>query len=204
MLGALSTTRFAGLWTLPLANLFLWFGFLCAFVYALARSRPPGLFQFRASDLIWGFASGMVLRLCEGVVGGFENAPFPSSPLIENNAIASWVLAEAIPLGLIGPLAEEVFFRAVILVSVFQVLRRATGPVAAAITAALVSTGLFVCLHAIFGAISLASVLQFVLIGTVCAALVLLTGRLWSAVVTHLVYNGSYLAIVAMGALLVR
>ncbi|MFJ4039192.1 CPBP family intramembrane glutamic endopeptidase [Microbacterium sp. NPDC090007] len=165
----------------------------------MIRARPAGLFRFRAQDLVWGAAFGFSLLLAKAAQSAGDSVPFPTSPLIGAET-TSWFLHEAVPLGLVGPVVEELFFRAVILVSLFQILRRHVGHVSASVTAALASTGLFVCLHATFTPISLVDGLQFSLLSLVCSALVLLTGRIWAAVIAHVIYNVSFLLIVYVGS----
>ena len=70
------------------------------------------------------------------------------------------------------------------------------------VAALLVSSGGFVLLHATGGSLSIADAVQLLAVGGMGGLLVLLTGRIWGAVLTHVVYNASYLALVAAGTLL--
>ncbi|MDF2045933.1 CPBP family intramembrane metalloprotease [Microbacterium sp. Kw_RZR3] len=113
-----------------------------------------------------------------------------------------WWLTTATSAGVIAPVVEEFFFRAVVLVATYQLLRRSTGAPAAAVTSALVSAGGFVLLHAAFSAEGLTDGIQLFIVGATCSALVLLTGRIWGAVVVHIAYNVSFLALVVLGSVL--
>jgi len=180
----------------------LW-GFLTVAVgYAFSRGRPAGLLRFRATDMLWGLGMGLALRLLNGWLSGANTVPFPTSAAASGSSVLEWWFANAIAPGLIAPAVEEFFFRTVILITVFQMLRRGVGSLAAGVTAALVSTGGFVLLHAAFTMLPLTAGLQLFAVGTACSALVLLTGRIWGAVLTHATYNLTYFALVAVGVLL--
>ena len=179
----------------------LWLGLLTAIVFAVLRSHPAGLFQFRAVDLLWGVGLGVGLRLAQGVLSGANASAFPSV-LDTGTSLQRWLVAEAIPAGVFGPVIEEAFFRAVLLVSIFQWLRRSSGSLAAGVAAILASAGAFVCLHAVFGSLTFVDTVSLFAVGAVCAAVVLLTGRLWGAVLVHLVYNLSLLLLIFIGSVL--
>lgn len=180
----------------------LWSGLIAATVFAFLRARPAGLLRIRPTDLLWGFGLGLLLRVFQGWVSGADAAAFPSISSATGAADASWWLTQFLPAGLIGPVVEEFFFRAVVVVAVYQLLRRSVGPVAAAVTALLVSAGTFVVLHGIRGILLLNDGLIFFAVGAACGLLVLLTGRLWGAVFLHVVYNISYLVLFLVGAAL--
>ena len=184
------------------STLALWSGLIAATAFAFLRSRPAGLMRIRPTDLLWGFGLGLMLRVLQGWVSGADTAAFPSTSSATGAADASWWLMQLLPAGLIGPVVEEFFFRAVLIVAVYQLLRRSVGPAAAAVTALLVSAGIFVMLHGMRGILLLNDGLVFFAVGAACGLVVLLTGRLWGAVLLHMVYNVSYLLLVLVGAAL--
>lgn len=196
-------SRAAVPWAGFASTLVLWAGMVAAIVFAFARSRPAGLLRFRAIDLLWGVALGLALRVLQGVLSGADVAVFPSAPTLDGSLPASWWLTEAVPAAIVAPVVEEFFFRAVVLVCVYQLCRRSLGGVAAGMTALLVSAGGFVLLHASAGGLTLADGVQLFAVGGTCGLLVLLTGRIWGAVLTHVVYNASYLVLVVIGSTLV-
>lgn len=177
----------------------LWLSLLAAVAFALLRARPVGLFRYRAVDLLWGLGLGLALRFMQGALSGANASAFPSVS-DSGESLRGWVVAQAVPAGGFGPVIEEVFFRAVLLVALFELLRRSSGSLAAGVAATLISTGAFVCLHAAFAPLTLVDALSLAIVGAVCANLVLLTGRLWGAVLLHAMYNLSFLSLVAIGS----
>lgn len=194
-------SRIAAVWAPFASTVVLWLGLAAAVVFALARSRPAGLLRFRPIDLLWGVGLGLALRLLQGWLSGADAAPFPSAARLDGSLPPGWWLTDALPAAVIAPLVEEFFFRVVVLVTIYQLLRRSIGKVAAGVTAALVSAGGFVLLHAAAGALSVTDGIQLCAVGITCALVVLLTGRIWGAVLTHVVYNATYLALVVVGTL---
>ena len=67
--------------------------------------------------------------------------------------------------------------------------------------AVVVSTGLFVLLHSLTGALAVDEVISLSLLGLVCGLLVVLTGRIWPAVLVHVVYNFTFVVLALAGAL---
>jgi membrane protease YdiL (CAAX protease family) len=168
---------------------------------ALRRGRPQGLTSARATDLLWGIALGAALRLVQGWLSGANQNQFPTvAGLDGTGANLEWFLGTAVPGTLVSPILEEFYFRAVILVGVYQILRRSVGTVGAAITALLASSGFFVVLHQFFSAITLADGVQLFLVGATCGLLVFLTGRIWGAILVHVVYNGIYFCLAILGS----
>lgn len=187
----------------PIAStLALWAGLVAATAYAFARARPAGLLRVRFTDLLWGLGLGLALRTIQGWVSGADVSAFPSASSTPGVPDQAWWLTQFLPAGLIGPIVEEFFFRAVVLVVVYQVFRRSVGMTAAAMTALLVSAGLFVLLHGMRGSLLLADGIVLFAVGASCGLLLLLTGRLWGAVILHVVYNLSFLALAVTGAIL--
>lgn len=199
VVGGGAVSRIAAPWAATASTVVLWLGLGGAVAFAFARSRPAGLLRFRPIDVLWGVGLGLGLRLLQGWVSGADAAAFPSAMALDGGLPSGWWLTEAIPAGLVAPLVEEFFFRTVVLVAVYQLLRRSVGGVAAGVTAALVSAGGFVLLHATAGALTLVDGIQLFAVGGTCALVVLLTGRIWGAVLTHVAYNVSYLVLVVVG-----
>ncbi len=112
-----------------------------------------------------------------------------------------WVWQTAVPAGFVGPVLEESFFRAVVLVSVYQLLRRSIGPVAGACAALFTSAFGFMALHLLFAPLEVVDSVSLLVLGTLAGLLVLLTGRLWGAVILHSVYNLAYLSLVVLSAI---
>ena len=204
-IGLVASTVLAGLGSAlasPLSSVALWVAMSGAVGFAFARARPNGLLRFRAIDLLWGVGFGVCLRVLQGWMSGSDARSFPSALAIDGILPAEWWSATATSAGLVAPLVEEFFFRAVILVTVYALLRRSAGSLAAAVTSVLVSAGGFVLLHAAFSVVGLPDGIQLFTFGAVCSALVLLTGRIWGAVVIHISYNASFLLLVVLGSLL--
>ncbi|WES62848.1 type II CAAX endopeptidase family protein [Microbacter sp. GSS18] len=179
----------------------LWAAMLGTVVWAFWRSRPAYLLRFSAKDLVWGLGLGIILRTCQGWIdiatGG--SGALPSYPTIGGSLPAGWVFADLIAPVAIAPVLEEFFFRAVVLVSLYTILRRPFGKFVAGLAAGLVSAGLFVLGHWMVGATGAGEIIPLALLGVVCAALVLLTGRIWGAVLVHVVYNASFVVLALAG-----
>lgn len=185
-----------------MSSLALWIALLSAFVLAVVRARPAALFTFRTQDVLWGIAVGLGLRLLQGVLTRANSSEFPQlGPLPEHESI-SWIFSNLVAPVLIGPVVEELYFRAVLLVVIYQLLRQGSGSLAAAATATLVSAGLFVILHVVFAPLSLLGSVQLFLFGCTLSGLVFLTGRVWPAVLAHVTYNGTFFVLGALGLVL--
>ncbi len=178
----------------------LWSGWCAAIAYALIVGRPMGLLRWRFVDVVWGLTLGVVLRLAHGLLFVAPDTSFPSAASLSGAHALDWIATEAVPIGLLAPIAEEFLFRGVILVGLYAILARRLGSLAAAVSASLLSAGLFVLTHSSFAALSGADVTQLLAIGLINAALVILTGRIWAALVVHVVYNTSWLVLVVVGS----
>lgn len=201
VMGALLVEQFAPVtWRGTLSSVVLWLGMGLPVAYALLRSRPVGLLRIRSVDLLYAVVLGLALRMLQGVVAGTE--AFPTVMTWDGVIPASWWWTSALPSVLVSPVVEEFFFRGLLLVAVFAMLRKAAGRPAAGFAAAMVSTGVFVLLHAVDGALPVAEAVPLVAVGLVCSLLVLLTGRIWGAVLVHVVYNLTGIALVVAGTLL--
>lgn len=196
----------AWLWSSPgsglIATAVLWVGMLVPIVYAFSRSRPIGLLRLRPIDLLFGLALGLLLRLMQGwteiAVGG--SGALPSYPLVDGALSPAWLIGDGLGAVLITAPLEEFFFRGVVLVAVHETLRRSAGRLTAAIAGIAASTILFVLMHGLSGA-SADGIVGVGLLGLVCGLLVVLTGRIWGAVLVHLVYNATYVGLAIVGTL---
>lgn len=184
----------------PVASLLpLWLGLAAPTALFFARARPKGLLRWRVTDLVWGLGLGLALRLVQGVLEGADLQPFPTVQNVGGPFSSRWWLEQVVASGVVAPVAEEFFFRAVILVTIYRLLRRNVGAVAAGAAALLCSAGAFVLLHEAFALLSVVAAIQLFLLGAVCAALVLLTGRIWGAVLVHVVYNATFIGLSVIG-----
>ncbi len=201
--GVLSGAIIAWAWDSPLAPLVgsaaAGLGMVVPIVLAFRRSRPVGLLRFRPLDLLWGVGLGVGLRVVQGLIAGPK--PLPTFATIDGR-VSEWLALDAVGAVVAAPVIEELFFRAVMIVAMFTILRPLVGHVAAGVTAALVSTGLFVMTHALAGGAEIGSVIGLALLGFVASGVVLLTGRIWGAIVLHAVCNASFVALVAFGTAL--
>jgi len=173
-----------------------------AVIYALSRARPAGLLRLRAIDLLWGIGVGLGLRALQGWLAGVNLSAFPTIATLDGSSGIAWMFTVAVPAVFVAPVLEEFFFRAVVLVGVYQLFRRAVGIGAAATTAVLTSAGAFVLLHAVGGVLALQDGIQLFVVGCACAVLVIVTGRIWGAVLAHVVYNATYIALLVVGSAL--
>lgn len=189
-------------WAAASATALVWIGMLVPVVRAFSRSRPIGLLRFRALDLLYGVVLGLMLRIVQGwlEVGLGGSGALPSTTLVDGRIPATWWLTDGVaPIAIAAPL-EELFFRAVVLVVLYTMMRRPFGKTAAAVVAILASTALFVMLHALTGVVATDAAASLLLLGLVCATLVVLTGRIWGAIVVHVVYNATYAALTVAGS----
>jgi uncharacterized protein len=193
-----------GEWGSVLGLVVSWIAFLAVIVVALMRSRPRGLLRFRPVDLLYGVALGGMLRLAQGTMAGAFGEPtvWPTYPSIGGALPPRWWFDEALGTVLIAPVLEEFLFRAVILVAVYTAVRRLAGRAFGAVAATLASIGLFVLAHAVLAPLSLGAAASLVLLALVASVLVLSTGRIWGAVLVHIVYNATWVALATVGTLL--
>ena len=199
ILGA-AGARAAGLGE-TIATLALWVGMGVPVVVALSRSRPIGLLRFRPVDLVFGLGLGLAVRLGQGWAGGTD-AVFPRLATVDGAPASGWWFSDLLAPVLVAPLVETFFFAGVVLVALYTVLRRHVGALVAGAVSALVTTALFVFLHAAIGATTVADVVALSSLGLVMTLLVLLTGRIWGAVLAHVVFNASGAALLLIGTFL--
>lgn len=179
----------------------LWAGMAVPIVLAFARSRPVRLLRIHPLDAVYAVVLGGALRLTQGwlevALGG--SGALPSYPRIGGHLPTGWWFTDLIAPVAIAPLLEEFFFRGVILVCVYAALRRALGGFSAGFTAVAVSSILFLAVHGIASP-SLADLAAVGLLGVVCGSVVALTGRIWGAVLIHVVYNASFVVLALAGS----
>jgi len=185
------------------SQLVLWAAFVAPVGVALRRSRPRGLLRFRVLDLMYAVVFGVALRIAQGALAGIGGAPveWPSAITVDGSLPTELVTDAALGT-LVAPVLEELFFRGLVLVAAYTALRRIGGRVGAGVAAGALSTALFVAAHLLVAPAGVADVLSLALVGAVAAAFVLGTGRLWPAVLIHVVFNATGYALVIVGTLL--
>ncbi|WP_120003295.1 CPBP family intramembrane glutamic endopeptidase [Nesterenkonia muleiensis] len=183
------------------SSLVLWTGMAVPVVIAIARSRPRGLFRFRWTDLLWGLALGLLLRMVQGwlEVAAGSAGGLPAYSTIDGTLGATWLLLGLLGPVLILPLVEEFLFRGVVLVTIYRTARRG---LEAGILAVAASTATFVGIHAVNGMSRWDEPVYLFLLGMTCGFLVLFTGRIWGAVFVHMVFNGMWVALALVGTAL--
>ncbi|MDR7112937.1 membrane protease YdiL (CAAX protease family) [Microbacterium trichothecenolyticum] len=202
LLGSLIAAVWDSPWAAASATAIVWIGMLLPVVWAFTRSRPIGLLRLRAVDVLYGVVLGALLRTTQGWIEGLDGTPaeWPGLVQVGGSIPLSSMIVDVVGPVVVAPVVEEFFFRAVVLVSLYTVLRRPFGKLTAGMVAALGSTALFVVMHGISGAADVSGVVSLSLLGLVCALLVLLTGRIWGAVLVHVVYNASYVALALLAS----
>lgn len=185
------------------ARALVWLSMAVPVVVAFSRSRPRGLLRFRAIDLVYGAVFGVVLRLTQGIVADLVEggAAWPSTFSTDGGLPATFPL-DALAGSLVAPALEEAFFRGVVLVGVFVVIRRRLGASTAGAAAIAFSTALFLVAHALTAPRAMSDLVTLSLLSVVAGAFVVGTGRIWPAVTTHVVYNATGFALVTVGTLL--
>lgn len=192
-----------------LGTVVLWAALLVPVVLAYRRGIPRGLLTFRAVDVLYGVVLGCALRLIQGwlaaTFGG--SGALPSYPSLDGALPALWWLEDLLGGALVAPVVEELFFRGLLLVVIFTLVRRFAGNDSAGVglggfVAIVASTGLFVVTHFLTGTLSTDAAASLTSVGLVCGMLVIFTGRIWPAVLVHVVYNGMGALLVVAGTLL--
>ncbi len=179
----------------------IWVAMTVPVVLAFRRSVPRGLLRWGWTDLLYGIAAGLLLRLVQGWLQSTGGPlPFPSLMTVNGQLAEGWWFDDLLAPVVIGPLVEEFFFHGLVLVAVYTAVRRMAGDKRlAGVAALLLSTGLFVLAHAVLAPLAWPTAVSLALVGLVGGLLVLLTGRLWPAVLSHVVYNASFLALALVG-----
>ena len=201
LIGTAITVFVPAAWAGLAATIVLWAGMLAGIVWAFSRSRPIGLLRLAPADVIFGLALGILLRFVQGwlEIGAGGSGALPSFPTIGGQLGTEFLFTEVVSPVVIAPVLEELFFRAVILVCLYTLLRRPFGKLTAGIAAAVGSAALFVFVHALTASLTIDELISLSLLGLVCAVLVLLTGRIWGAILTHVVYNGTFVLLALAG-----
>lgn len=202
--GALLDGRWDSPWAAAWATLLLWVGMLVPIVWAFGRSRPVGLLRFRAIDVLYGLALGGALRTTQGVLEGFAGSPplFPTLTSIDGAIAPTTLVFDVIAPMFVAPTIEEFFFRGVVLISLYTVLRRPVGKAAAGTVAVLVSCALFVMVHGVGVGVGVPDAISVCLLGLVCGLLVMLSGRIWGAILVHATYNATFVVLALAGSVL--
>ncbi|MBA8816759.1 hypothetical protein FHX48_001852 [Microbacterium halimionae] len=179
----------------------IWVSMFVPIALAFTRSVPRGLLKFRPIDVLYGIVIGGALRLAQGVLemaaGG--NGAFPSYGSLSG----SWWITDLVGPVVISPLLEEFFFHAVLLIALYSALRRLMeSRILAGIFAVVMASGVFVLAHALTATLSWDAVVALLLVGLVNGTLVVLTGRIWGAVLVHIMFNASFVALALVGTVL--
>lgn len=185
------------------AEAVVWVALVVPVGLALSRSRPRGLLRMRAIDVASGLVFGVALRLMQGVVAGLDGGvvAWPTA-LSTDGGLPDSFLADGVAVVVVSPVLEELFFRGVILVCVYAALRPLAGSAAAGVAAVLLSTALFVVAHQLGGTASASDVIVLAFVGLTAGASVMGAGRIGPALVMHVVFNATGVALVAVGTLL--
>ncbi len=188
-------------WAAAVAVIVVWAGMLVPVGWAFRRSRPAGLLRFRWLDLLYATVLGMLLRVVQGWVqqGSGGSRALPSYPLVDDRLPLQWWITDGLGAIVVAPVVEEFFFRAVLLVATYTLLRRRIGRFAAAVVALLATTAVFVLAHTLTSPQAVDGVVAVSALGITCGLLVLLTGRIWGAVLTHAVFNATWVALALAG-----
>jgi membrane protease YdiL (CAAX protease family) len=187
----------------------LWIVLLVPVVLAFRRGIPRGLLLFRPVDVLYAVVLGGILRVIQGwlAVAFGASGALPSYPSLNGTLPAFWWLEDLLGGAVVAPVVEEFFFRGLLLVAIFTLVRRFAGDDGAGralggFVAVVASTALFVITHFLVGPLSLDAAVSLTLVGLVCGMLVVFTGRIWPAVLVHVVYNGTGVLLTVAGTVL--
>ncbi|MCK3769760.1 CPBP family intramembrane metalloprotease [Microbacterium aerolatum] len=193
-----------------IGTLVMWLCWIAAVVLALRRGVPRGLLRFRAVDVLYGIVLGGALRMIQGwldVAFGGTGA-LPSYTSLDGALPPGWWV-DGLSAVVVAPVIEEFFFRGALLIIVFTLVRRLAGGGSAGagvgiggFVAVVASAGLFVMAHQLISPVAADAVTSLALVGVVCGLLVVFTGRIWPAVLVHVVYNGTGVLLMVAGTLL--
>lgn len=182
--------------------LIMWAGLAVAILIAFRRGRPRGLLGFRFVDLLYALVFGVGLRTVQGLLGiaAGDSGGFPSYPSVDGALPQFWWFIDGVAPMIIAPVLEELLFHGVLLVAVYRVARRGLEGALLALTA---STAAFVAVHALTGVTARWDAPALLtIVALTCGLLVLLTGRIWGAVLVHVVFNGSWVVLTLVGTML--
>ena len=152
--------------------------------------------SIRPIDLLWGAAAGLLLRI---IVSSLEVLSYGGLPATAGNTVplataddVVYVVIAVFSVILIAPVIEETFFRGLVLPSIIGMLRGGRW-IAVAISALLFAVLHLLAVTTVAQAIVVG--LGTLLVGLGAGSLAVLTGRLGPAIVAHVVFNGSILAL---------
>lgn len=185
-----------------LSALAMWAGVAVVIVIAFRRGRPRGLLRFRSVDLLYAVVFGIALRAVQGWFGmaAGDSGAFPSYPSVDGALPRLWWFTDGVAPVVIAPVLEELLFHGVLLVAVYRIARRG---LEGATLALIASTAAFVAVHAVTSGVARwDETVSLTFVGLTCGLLVLLTGRIWGAVLTHMVFNGAWVMLALVGTLL--
>ncbi|MBF4570161.1 CPBP family intramembrane metalloprotease [Plantibacter sp. VKM Ac-2880] len=152
--------------------------------------------SIRPIDLLWGAAAGFVLRIAVSSLeilfyGGLPATAGGAVPLDTVDQVMFFIVALLAAVAL-APIIEELFFRGLVLPSVIGTLRGGRW------IAVVISGLLFAILHLLVVTTVAQAIVVGVgtlLVGLAAGSLAVVTGRLGPAIVTHVVFNTSILAL---------
>jgi hypothetical protein len=164
------------------------------FLVSAWKGLGPGAdwrLRFAPTDLLVGIATAMITiglaaaaaAVTSELVGLTDDAEADNTQFLRDAEGTLWLypLLAAVIFG--APLAEEIFFRGLIL----RAFEKRAGPVAAVIG----STVLFTLPHFVGSGLAGTAVLfaSIGMVGAVLGTVTVLVGRLWPAVIAHLLFN---------------
>lgn len=208
---ALGAGLLAGAWLGGFTGtIVLWVLMLAAALFAmLRRGVPRGLMQFRAVDVLYGVVLGSILRGIQGslAVAFGGTGALPAYPSLDGALPPLWWAEDLLGGAVVAPVIEEFFFRGLVLIVIFTLVRRFAGEgqagiVLGGVVAVVASTALFVGAHYLAGGMSADATVSLTVVGLVCGLLVVFTGRIWPAVLVHVVFNGTGVLLTVAGTLL--
>lgn len=167
-----------------------------AFTSIVGFARATGIRHWVWTDLLYGLFVGIVARavveLLAPTLGGFGG---PLGGALSGDATLALAIAASAAV-LISPIVEELYFRGLMVRALFDALSDA-GRVGASIVAVTTSTAAFVLLHVVAAGalVPMGLIIGSLVVGVGCGVLTVVTGRLWAAVVAHVLYNASGLAL---------
>lgn len=167
-----------------------------AFTSIVGFARATGIRHWVWTDLLYGLFVGIVARavveLLAPTLGGFGG---PLGGALSGDATLALAIAASAAV-LISPIIEELYFRGLMVRALFDALSDA-GRVGASIVAVTTSTAAFVLLHVVAAGslVPVGLIIGSLVVGVGCGVLTVVTGRLWAAIVAHVLYNASGLAL---------